>query len=297
MPNQSLLYTGRVLACSQLHHDDAHRARALRRPDLRHARTRRRFRAPETEPWLEKFYTINDELAGRGPPQAARLRARSPEFRLRRPPADLPAVRAIAALRPSRRRLPRTSTGTGRSSSSRNPPVCPIACCPGRRARQAVGPAPAIGVGPPMSERIMAGGHNRVRPFNTADTYPEQRLDNDLCQAVVAGDTIYLRGQVAQDLDTRENVAIGDPAGQAAKVMDNIELLLARVRLRARARHELPRLPDRHPPSRGGLRRARRAPARRLSGLHRPRRHGARAARVARRGDGRGGEARGLIRP
>ena len=59
--------------------------------------------------------------------------------------------------------------------------------------------------------------HKRIRKFNTKDTYPEQNLDNDLCQAVVAGNTIYLRGQVAQDLDTRENVAIGDPAGQAEK--------------------------------------------------------------------------------
>ena len=77
-----------------------------------------------------------------------------------------------------------------------------------------------------MSDRITAGGHVRVRPFNTADTYPEQKLGNDLSQAVIAGNTIYLRGQVAQDLDTRESVAIGDPAGQAEKVMDNIELLL-----------------------------------------------------------------------
>ena len=69
--------------------------------------------------------------------------------------------------------------------------------------------------------------HKRIRPFNTKDTYPEQKLDNDLCQAVVAGKTIYLRGQVAQDLDTRENVAIGDPAGQAEKVMENIALLLS----------------------------------------------------------------------
>jgi len=75
--------------------------------------------------------------------------------------------------------------------------------------------------------RLVAGGHVRVRPFNTRDTYPEQALGNDLCQAVIAGNTIYLRGQVAQDLDTRENVAVGDAAGQAAKVMDNIELLLA----------------------------------------------------------------------
>jgi enamine deaminase RidA (YjgF/YER057c/UK114 family) len=68
--------------------------------------------------------------------------------------------------------------------------------------------------------------HRRIRPFNTRDTYPEQNLDNDLCQAVVAGRTIYLRGQVPQDLDSRENVAVGDPAGQAEKVMENIDLLL-----------------------------------------------------------------------
>lgn len=77
-----------------------------------------------------------------------------------------------------------------------------------------------------MSE-IEVGGHRRIRPFNTAETYPEQRLSNDLCQAVVAGGTVYLRGQVAQDLDTRENVSVGDPAGQAEKVMDNVELLLS----------------------------------------------------------------------
>jgi enamine deaminase RidA (YjgF/YER057c/UK114 family) len=68
--------------------------------------------------------------------------------------------------------------------------------------------------------------HKRLRPFNTRETYPEQNLDNDLCQAVIAGKTIYLRGQVAQDLETRENVAVGDAAGQAEKVMANIELLL-----------------------------------------------------------------------
>jgi enamine deaminase RidA (YjgF/YER057c/UK114 family) len=78
-----------------------------------------------------------------------------------------------------------------------------------------------------MTERLTVGGHVRVRPFNTRDTYPDQNLGNDLCQAVVAGNTIYLRGQVAQDLDTRESVALGDPAAQARKVVDNIELLLS----------------------------------------------------------------------
>lgn len=69
--------------------------------------------------------------------------------------------------------------------------------------------------------------HKRIRPFNTKDTYPEQKLDNDLCQAVVTGKMIYLRGQVAQDLDTRESVAVGDAAGQAEKAMENISLLLS----------------------------------------------------------------------
>lgn len=52
--------------------------------------------------------------------------------------------------------------------------------------------------------------HTRIRPFNTRDTYPEQNLDNDLCQAVVAGGVVYLRGQIGQDLDTRESIGIGD---------------------------------------------------------------------------------------
>ena len=68
--------------------------------------------------------------------------------------------------------------------------------------------------------------HKRIRCFNTKDTYPEQNLDNDLCQAVVAGNTVYLRGQVAQDLETRESVAIGDPGAQAEKAMANIAMLL-----------------------------------------------------------------------
>jgi enamine deaminase RidA (YjgF/YER057c/UK114 family) len=77
-----------------------------------------------------------------------------------------------------------------------------------------------------VSNSLVVGGHRRLRPFNTRDTYPEQDLDNDLSQGVIAGNTVYLRGQVAQDLETRESVAIGDPAGQAERTMDNIELLL-----------------------------------------------------------------------
>ena len=69
--------------------------------------------------------------------------------------------------------------------------------------------------------------HTRIRPFNTAQTYPEQKLDNDLCQAVVArGRTVFVRGQIAQDLDTRESLHIGDPEAQARKAMENIDLLM-----------------------------------------------------------------------
>ncbi|KAG1252663.1 hypothetical protein G6F65_017819 [Rhizopus arrhizus] len=42
--------------------------------------------------------------------------------------------------------------------------------------------------------------HTRIRKFNTRDTYPEQQLDNDLCQAVGAGNLVFLRGQIGQDL-------------------------------------------------------------------------------------------------
>jgi enamine deaminase RidA (YjgF/YER057c/UK114 family) len=68
--------------------------------------------------------------------------------------------------------------------------------------------------------------HRRIRPFNTRDTYPDQDLDNDLCQAVVAGNLVFLRGQVGQDLDTGECVGVGDPAAQAEQAMANVELLL-----------------------------------------------------------------------
>jgi enamine deaminase RidA (YjgF/YER057c/UK114 family) len=69
--------------------------------------------------------------------------------------------------------------------------------------------------------------HTRIRKFNTRDTYPEQNLDNDLCQAVVArGRSVFVRGQVGQDLDTAVNVGVGDPAAQAEQAMSNIETLL-----------------------------------------------------------------------
>jgi enamine deaminase RidA (YjgF/YER057c/UK114 family) len=69
--------------------------------------------------------------------------------------------------------------------------------------------------------------HKRLRPFNTKQTYPEQKLDNDLSQGVVArGTMVFLRGQVAQDLDNRESTGAGDAGAQTAKTMENIDMLL-----------------------------------------------------------------------
>lgn len=69
--------------------------------------------------------------------------------------------------------------------------------------------------------------HKRVRPFNTKDTYPEQNLDNDLAQAVVArGTTIFLRGQCPQNLDDAQNIESHDPVEQTHKVMQNIKQLI-----------------------------------------------------------------------
>ena len=59
MPNQSLLYTGRVLGCSQLH-EMMHLARELCGGQICVTPDKAAFDAPETKPWLEKFYTVNE---------------------------------------------------------------------------------------------------------------------------------------------------------------------------------------------------------------------------------------------
>ena len=70
--------------------------------------------------------------------------------------------------------------------------------------------------------------HQRIRPFNTKQTYPEQCLDNDLCQAVVTfgGKTVWMRGQCPQNLDDAKNIENLDPAAQTHKVMQNIRQLM-----------------------------------------------------------------------
>lgn len=67
--------------------------------------------------------------------------------------------------------------------------------------------------------------HTRIRMFNTKDTYPNQTLNNDLCQAVVAGNTVYVRGQIGTNFDG-ELIGLGDPRAQTEQAMKNIKQLL-----------------------------------------------------------------------
>ena len=59
MPNPSLLYAGRVLACSQLHHM-MHIARELCGGQICVTPDSASFESPETKPWLDKYYSVND---------------------------------------------------------------------------------------------------------------------------------------------------------------------------------------------------------------------------------------------
>ena len=70
--------------------------------------------------------------------------------------------------------------------------------------------------------------HDRLRPFNTRDTYPEQSIDADLAQLVITrgGRTLWMRGQCPQELDNAKNIDSHDPAEQTHKVMRNIRQLI-----------------------------------------------------------------------
>ncbi len=60
MPNQSLLYAGRVLACSQLP-AMMHIARELCGGQICVTPDKAAFDSPETGPWMRKFYSINED--------------------------------------------------------------------------------------------------------------------------------------------------------------------------------------------------------------------------------------------
>ena len=61
MPNQSLLFTGRVHACSHLH-EMMHLTRELCGGQICVTPDAAAFEHPETKPWMDKYYSINEEL-------------------------------------------------------------------------------------------------------------------------------------------------------------------------------------------------------------------------------------------
>ena len=73
----------------------------------------------------------------------------------------------------------------------------------------------------------MTDPHQRYRKFNTQETYPNQKLNNDLCQLVKArGTMVFVRGQVGQDIDNFESVENMSPFDQAVRATENIKQLL-----------------------------------------------------------------------
>jgi len=67
--------------------------------------------------------------------------------------------------------------------------------------------------------------HQRFRKYNTKDVYPELNIDNDLCQAVRAGNRIWVRGQTGFDLDQQFH-GTGDAAAQAEMAMACVKQIL-----------------------------------------------------------------------
>ncbi len=67
--------------------------------------------------------------------------------------------------------------------------------------------------------------HQRFRRFNTGPYYPEQKITNEMCMAVRAGNLVFLRGQTGYTLDG-DFVGVGDAAAQAEQAMRNVRVLL-----------------------------------------------------------------------
>ena len=104
MPHQSILYAGRIHACANLP-QMMHIARELCGGQICVTPNAAAFDEGRLAAVAREVLQPQRQLAGRGPAQAAGVRARPAQLRLRRPPPDLRAVRPGAALQPSGRRL------------------------------------------------------------------------------------------------------------------------------------------------------------------------------------------------
>ena len=189
------------------------------------------------------------ELAGGGPAQAAGIRARPAEFGLRRPPADVRAVRAVAALRASGRGLPQLRLG---------------------------GPLRVVQESAGLSDRVLAREalsmtHQRIRPFNTRDTYPSRSSTTTSARRWSRATRSTCAARWPRTWTPARTSRSAIPPAQAEQAMDNIELLLGECGSAPRRTSARSRSTDRHPLSRGRLPGARPVAAGRLPGVHRPR--------------------------
>ena len=213
MPNQALMYTGRVLAGTQLS-AAIHIARDLCGGQMCVTPSAASFEDPETGPWLEKYYRIGDV--------PAEDRRRLLAFARDLMDSDYAGHRLTFQL------------------FAQSPPFSHLLAVYNNYDFE--GPLDLVRKAADLSDDAVPArmaaprmSHKRIRPFNTRDTYPEQQLDNDLCQAVVAGNLVFVRGQVGQDLETSESVGVGDVDG-AGGARDGEHRAAARRGRRAAAR-------------------------------------------------------------
>jgi enamine deaminase RidA (YjgF/YER057c/UK114 family) len=75
-----------------------------------------------------------------------------------------------------------------------------------------------------------AGGHQRLRTFNTRDWFGQTNIYRDSCMVVRTDDEIYLRGQTGAELDGSRFYGLGhtpdDAAAQTDQAMKNARTLL-----------------------------------------------------------------------
>ena len=122
MPNQSLLFAGRVLACSQLH-EMMHIARELCGGQICVTPDKASFDSPQTKPWLEKFYTVNDRWAAEDRRKLLAFARDMLNSGLRGSQADFSAFCAVAAFCTSRGGEQKLRLGWVVAISSERPPI------------------------------------------------------------------------------------------------------------------------------------------------------------------------------
>ena len=206
MPNQSLLYTGRVLATSGMP-GAMHIARELCGGQICVTPDAATFAARRDGAVDGEVLLHQRALDGRGPAPAAGLRARPAQLGLRRPPADVPALRAVAAVRQPRRRLPQLRlVGAAAPRPARGRPVRARARREGFLTVPTAHPHPA-----PSTRRTPTPS----RGSTTTSARPSSRATRSTCAG--RSRRISTRARASRS-------AI--PAGQAERTMDNVELLL-----------------------------------------------------------------------